>query len=326
MVAKAYFLVFICSIFANLAIASQTFALQNDTLRNKIKSHPKRVETKFLARQKSVTDSIITHTWVLPDSLLNKHALLDSVQKAYLFPTLDLLAWQQKYNAFGKTKNHYQLGNPRPKGNVIFLGIVLITLIIMAILKFSFAKQFTAIVMAFVSKRGLANINKEESLLNSWPLLLLFLLFGLILGMFLYLVARHYQLYQAESGLKFLFGASAFVMLLLGLKLIFLRLLGLLFNLQKPVNEYISILYLSYFNISLLFLPLIVAFALSPVGYANLYIALGCGLIALVFIVQVFRIYTTILSNNKFSKVHLLLYFCALEICPILILIKAIGM
>lgn len=330
--AKACFLVLMFSLFSSLStcfgasLASHPRTKQLDTLAKQTTIYQKKGNSEFLARQKIVTDSIITHTWVLPDSLMNKDALLDSVQKTYLFPTLNLWAWQQKYKAFKKAKDPYQLGKLRPKGSAVFLAIILATLVLFAILKFSFAKQFTAIILAFFSKRGLTNINKEESLLNSWPFLLLFLLFGLIFGTFLFLVAKHYQLYQAQSEFNFLFGASAFVVFLLGLKLLLLRFLGFLFNLQKPASEYISILYLSYFNVSILFIPLIVAFALSPLSYANIFIAVGCVLLVLVLIIQLFRVATTILSGNKFSKMHLLLYFCALEVCPILILIKAIGL
>jgi len=92
------------------------------------------------------------------------------------------------------------------------------------------------------------------------------------------------------------------------------------------VGEYISILYLSYFNASLLFIPLVVAFALSPLKYGGVYIVLAFLLLGIIFAFQLLRAGITILSNNKFSRMHLFLYFCALEICPILILIKTIGL
>jgi hypothetical protein len=56
------------------------------------------------------------------------------------------------------------------------------------------------------------------------------------------------------------------------------------------------------------------------------YIALAYLLLGVIFAFQLLRAGITILSNNKFSKMHLILYFCALEICPILILIKTIGL
>ncbi len=285
-----------------------------------------RLDSASLARQKIVTDSIIRHTWVLPDSAINKNALMDSVERAFLFPKLDLLGWQKKYSQFKKKANPYQLGKQIPKGNVGLLGFIFAMLVIFAVLKNAFSKQLSAIVESFFSNRILNNINKEDNLFSSWPFLLLFIQFGFILGMFFFLVAQYYDMYQAKHGFKFFFTISLTIIVFYALKLIILRFIGYLFNVQKPVGEYISILYLSYFNASLLFIPLVVAFALSPLKYGVIYIALAYLLLGVIFAFQLIRAGITILSNNKFSKMHLILYFCALEICPILILIKAIGL
>lgn len=285
-----------------------------------------RLDSSTLARQKQVTDSIMTHTWILPDSIINKNAVMDSVQHEFLFPRLDLLGWQKKNEQFKKKANPYQPGKQIPKGNVGLLGFIFAMLIIFAILKNAFSKQLSAIVQSFFSNRILNNINKEDNLFSSWPFLLLFIQFGFILGMFFFLVAQYYDMYQAKHGFKFFFTISLTIIVFYALKLIILRFIGYLFNVQKPVGEYISILYLSYFNASLLFIPLVVAFALSPLKYGVVYIALAFLLLGIIFAFQLLRAGITILSNNKFSKMHLILYFCALEICPILVLIKTIGL
>ncbi|MDN3587955.1 DUF4271 domain-containing protein [Pedobacter aquatilis] len=321
-----HILIFISFIFsANFALAQQVPAAKDSVAT--VNSYRRyKVDSATLVRQQFVTDSIIRHTWVLPDSAINKNALLDSVQNEYLFPTLDLLAWQQKYKNFKKKENPYQLGKSIPKGNVYLLGFIFIMLLVFAILKNAFAKQLSAIVQSFFSNRILNNINKEDNLFSSWPFLLLFIQFGFILGMFFFLVAQYYNMYQAQDGFKFFFSISLIIIVFYALKLVLLRFLGFLFNMQKPVGEYISILYLSYFNASLLFIPLVVAFALSPLKYGAIYIAIAILLLVVIFAFQLLRAGVTILSNNKFSKMHLFLYFCALEICPILILIKTIGL
>lgn len=251
---------------------------------------------------------------------------MDSVEKEFLFPKLDLLGWQKQYSQFKKKANPYQLGKQIPKGNVGLLGFIFAMLVIFAILKNAFSKQLSAIVESFFSNRILNNINKEDNLFSSWPFLLLFIQFGFILGMFFFLVAQYYDMYQAKHGFKFFFTISITIIVFYALKLVILRFIGYLFNVQKPVGEYISILYLSYFNASLLFIPLVVAFALSPLKYGVIYIALAYLLLGVIFAFQLLRAGITILSNNKFSKIHLILYFCALEICPILVLIKTIGL
>lgn len=282
-------------------------------------------DSAFLVRQKFVTDSIMTHTWMLPDSLINHHILIDSIVKANVFEKLDLDAWFKKYGKYKKA-NRFRMGNPLPRGNTWVLGFIVLLLVVFAVLRISFAKQMQSIVQSFYSNRGLNNLNKEDNLFSSWPFLFLFIQFGFTIGMFFYLVAQYYQLAYVHEGFRFFVSISILIIVLYTLKILLLRLLGHLFNVQKPVHEYVSILYLSYFNISLIFIPLVVAFALSPLKYGIYYIVISFILLAVIFTFQFIRAGINILSHYRFPKFYLFMYFCALEICPILILIKAIGL
>ena len=282
-------------------------------------------DSAFLARQRFVTDSIMTHTWILPDSLINRHMIIDSIVKANVFEKLDLDAWFKKYGKF-KKGNRFRMGTPLPKGNTWILGFIFLLLAVFAVLRISFAKQLQNIIQSFYSNRGLNNLNKEDNVFSSWPFLFLFIQLGFTIGMFFYLVAVYYQLPYVDQGFRFFVSLSILIIILYALKILMLRLLGHLFNVQKAVNEYVSILYLSYFNISLLFIPLVVAFALSPLKYGIYYIVISFILLAVIFTFQFIRAGVNILSHYRFSKFYLIMYFCALEICPILILIKAIGL
>ncbi|MCY1540862.1 hypothetical protein D9M68_765280 [compost metagenome] len=130
---------------------------------------------------------------------------------------------------------------------------------------------------------------------------------------------------MTSEGFQFFISVSALIILLYAFKIVTLRLLGFFFNIQKPINMYISVLYLSYFNAALLFMPLVIGFALSPIKYGEIYIILAILLSAIIFVIQLVRAGVNILSQYRFSKVYLFLYFCTLEICPILVLIRAIG-
>ncbi|WP_367865275.1 DUF4271 domain-containing protein [Pedobacter sp. WC2423] len=282
-------------------------------------------DSAFLARQKFVTDSIMTHTWILPDSLINKHILMDSIMKANVFEKLDLDAWFKKYSKLKKVSK-FRTGNPLHKGQTWVLGFIVLLLVVFAILRISFAKQLQSIIQSFYSNRGLNNLNKEDNVFSSWPFLFLFIQFGFTIGMFFYLVAQYYQLAYVHQGFRFFVSVSILIVVLYATKILLLRVLGHLFNIQKAVHEYISILYLSYFNISLIFIPLVVAFALSPMKYGIYYIVISFILLGIIFTFQFIRAGINILSHYRFSKFYLFMYFCALEICPILILIKAIGL
>ncbi|WP_316746377.1 DUF4271 domain-containing protein [Pedobacter gandavensis] len=304
---------------------AQTPDLAADTLQVS-PAFPRKVlkDAAYFARQRFVTDSIITHTWILPDSLIDKNIIIDSIIKANSTGRTDLL---HRYREIGDLKkiSSIRTGKPLPKGERWVLAVLVVLLAIFAALKISFSKQLQSIVQSFFSNRVLNNLNREDNLFTSWPFLLLFVQFGFTLGMFFYLVSQYYHLSFVSSGFQFYLSISILIVVLYVVKILILRLLGYLFEVQKAVNEYVSILYLSYFNLSLVFIPLVIAFALSPLRYGSYYVVASFVLLAIIFIFQFIRAGINILSHYRFSKVYLFLYFCALEICPILILIKAIG-
>ena len=287
---------------------------------------PKRQrDSATIARQKFVTDSIMRHTWLLPDSLLDRYMIIDSILKANVRVLKKGEAWYDLPGK-GKAESFYKIGRPVPKGEPWVLGFILFLILLFGILRISFHKQLGDIIQAFYSNRVLNNLYKEDNLFTSWPFLFLFIQFGFTLGMFLYLISQYYQISYGAGGLQFFVTISVMIVVLYALKIFILRGLGHLFNIQKLVHEYITVLYLSYFNIALIFIPLVVAFALAPLRYGMYFISTAAMLLTIIFLFQFIRAGYNILSNNRFSKVYLFLYFCALEICPILIVIKAIGL
>lgn len=272
-----------------------------------------------------VVPDTITPKILMPLDSLTKASIADSLSKGYGFPTLDFEVLRQDFLLRSVNNDPRQRGDVLQKGEVWILAVIALLLVAFASLRYAFAKQLTAIVQSFFSNRILGNLNKEDNLFTSWPFLLLFVQFGFTIGMFFYLAAQYQGLNYVANGFQFFVTISIVVIVLYVLKILLLRLLGYVFNIQKPVNEYVSILYLSYFNASLLFIPLVIAFALSPLKYGAYYIAIAIILLVVVFVFQFIRAGVNILSHYRFSKMYLFLYFCTLEICPILILIKAIG-
>ena len=269
---------------------------------------------------KAIGDSL-SMVWIKPPNPNRPDRFIDSLIDLYQVKNLDFNAWAHK---FTKKVNHDNEGKVRRKGEPWILGFTILLLLLFGLVKKYFSKELEIIIEAFYSKRMLTQVNKEDNLFNSWPFLFLYLLFGFTIGVFLYLCGKFYQLTYEYDGIQWLFVLSVLVIGLFTLKIIALRLLGFVFGIQKMVREYVSVLYLAYFNVAILFLPVILAFALTPFRYAQIYIYLSLIIVAAMFTFQFFRAGATILSGYKFSKVYLFLYLCALEFCPFLLLIKAL--
>ncbi|RWU05691.1 DUF4271 domain-containing protein [Pedobacter chitinilyticus] len=311
-----FFLIAVTTVFSQAQVP-----VQKDTAHNVLF-----LQDSLLAdtAQVKAIDTLTPNILKIRDSLTNA-LWLDSLNRGYGFEVFSLQKVIAQANN-PQEKVSYQHGQLLPKGDVWVLGIIGFLLVLFAILKNAFGKQLSSVVQSFYSNRALANLNKEDNLVTSWSFLLLFIQFGFTIGMFFYLAAQYQNLPAAnQGGFSFFVTVSVGVIFLYLLKIICLRFIGFVFDVQRPLHQYISILYLSYFNTSLLFIPIIIAFALSAKKYGASYIVLGISALLLIFVFQFIRAAINILSQYRFPKLYLFLYFCTLEICPILILIKAVG-
>ncbi len=284
-------------------------------------------DSAFLARRQFIRDSIkhvqdsLAVVWIKAPDPNRPNRFIDSLISLYTVEKMDFNAWAAR---FPKKVSRYDQGMPQPKGEIWIIGVILFLILFFAVIKFFFSKELGSIVQSFYSNQILGQINKEDNLFSSWPFIFLYLLFGLIIGMYLYLSGKYLQLSYPVDGFELFLLLSATVIGLFTVKIIVLRLLGFLFDIRRLVREYVSILYLSYFNSALMFLPLVIAFSLTPNRYAGIYGYIGIFMLVVIFILQFFRAGVNILSNYRFPKVYLIIYLCALEFCPLIILFKAL--
>ncbi|SKB64876.1 DUF4271 domain-containing protein [Daejeonella lutea] len=314
-----------------LFLLNSTAWAQNDTTSTFIRTprvyRPVYRDSAFLARRQFIRDSIknvqdsLAIVWIKKPDVNRPNRFIDSLIKLYKVENLDFSGWAAK---FPRKVNRYDEGTPRPTGERWIMGVVLFLVLFFAVIKFFFSKELGSIVQSFYSNQILGQINKEDNLFSSWPFIFLYLLFGLIVGLYLYLASKYLQLSYPVEGFELFILLSALVIGLFTVKIIVLRLLGFLFDISRLVREYVSILYLSYFNSALIFLPLVIAFSLTPSRYAGIFGYAGIVMLVLIFILQFLRAGTNILSNYRFPKVYLIIYLCALEFCPLIILFKAL--
>lgn len=322
MIKKVFLFILVSTNLLFLQLSAKQAPVKPDSIRNK--------ETVLdtLNIQSMVADTLVDHITPallrLPDSLA-KAKFAKEFKKGLGYPKIDFDALTKNFLLSSTSKTAYQNGLLLPKGETWIIVFVVILLLVVAVIKTNYLKQLILIIQSFFSNRSLLNLNKEDNFFISWPSLLLFIQFSFTLGLFTYLVFRYQELRTAID-IYFFLSVSVAIILLFLLKIVFLLIIGFLFEIQKPINEYIAILFLSYFNAGLLFSPFIVAYALSPLTYSQLYIKVVIVLLLIIFVSQFVRMVINILSNYQFSKFYLFLYFCALEICPMLILIKAIGL
>jgi hypothetical protein len=270
------------------------------------------------ARKKFVEDSLAFQYIKYPDSTLSRE-----VTQKYLNDHL--------YQGKGfldipfKSKSTLRNGHTRQTRDQWIIIIIISLVLYAALLNIIFNKNIKNVFLSFYSKRALTQAGKDDAQINFWAFIGLFLLFGLTFGLFLYQLASYKSIYYSVSGFRLFTSFVLVILLLFAMKFLVLKFVGFIFDIQKLVTEYVSILYLTYFNIAFVFLPVTVCFSLLAAQFIPILLAIAIVLIVIIFTWLYLRSSVNIISNFRFHKFYLFIYLCALEICPILILIKALN-
>jgi hypothetical protein len=268
-------------------------------------------------QQQEAQDSL-TSMYIRPADSLRKDQFVDSLLKRDLYTGTNYLDIHTRSN--GRLKE----GSSRPSRDQWVLVIIIGLLLYTGVLNRIMSKDIESVWSSFYSKRVLSQVSKEDTMIGSWTFIGLFLLFGLTFGLFLYQFSAYQHVYYTISGFPLFISLTLIILVLFAVKFLVVKFLGFVFNINKLVTEYLSVSYLTYFNIAFVFLPVAVCFSLLADGLIPYVLWIAYGLIAAIFVWQYLRGSVEIISNILFHKFYLIVYLCALEICPVLILIKAL--
>lgn len=275
---------------------------------------------------KAVHDSL-SFLYIGPLRSNSPNQFLDSLKKRSIIENGDVLKWHSLYN---KSMEDKGVGEWKFRRSDWTLICVFVLVFLFGLTRLFFHKEIGVIISSFYDSRILNQINREDNIITSWAFIFLYVLFGLTLGLMLYQVSSFYHIrspYQRvnREGVNLFLAISLFVLILFTVKIVFTRLIGFVFGQQRLVRDYISVLYLSYFNAAFLLIPLLIIICLMPSIYLHSWFLISAFLVSLLFLVQLFRASNTVLKSYRFSKFYLFIYLCTLEVGPILILIKVLG-
>ncbi|MEO5910712.1 MAG: DUF4271 domain-containing protein [Pelobium sp.] len=277
-------------------------------------------DSATLARNNFVRDSITWH-FLKPDPA-RPNPFIENLLKETIVTDPYLLTAPQNLKV---KKNNYGLGQYISQKPFWFLPVILGILLFFGIVRIIFKNEIDVIFKAFYDDRILSQINKGENILISWQFLFLYLIFSLTVGLLICVILYGAKSSYLATDFKFFLLLSLFAFIFFGVKILILRFLAFMFELQKLVKEYLNIIYLSYFNSLFVLLPLTFCLVFINSQHSPLFITIGIVLFFAIIGFQFLRITIKILLNYRLSKFYLILYLCALEICPILIFATIIN-
>ena len=118
---------------------------------------------------------------------------------------------------FIKKNSHSESGKLRNRAEQWVVIVVFLLILGFALLNSTFNQEIRGIISTFFDQR-LLNQAANSATFNSWPYVLLYVLFGLTMGMYLFLVSRYLQLNYFVNGIRLFFILSISVMLVIALR------------------------------------------------------------------------------------------------------------
>ena len=204
------------------------------------------------------------------------------------------------------------------------LLIVFLLFLMLGVLRIVFPVELKIIVDAYYKERLLLQVSKEDNLATSWPYIFLYAVFSLSLGLFVVVIMSSFgdkNYLTFENFLK----NSGFIALLFIAKILIIRFVSFVFQLEKIVREYIAILYLVYFNSMFFLMPFLLAVVFIPAYYFQTISIIYICIVIILFSYRFIRTAFHLFGHFKFSIFYLILYLCSLELAPILILVRSLS-
>ena len=255
--------------------------------------------------------------------MVKENPIQDSLLRIIEIEYTDLQAWFNKMDKLKKTRNLSPILEKENRPGWL-IGALLFILTCLGVVRVFFYSTFLNVIYGFFNERVLGQISKEDNVLTSWPYILLYLIFSLSLGLFvlIYFGGRDdLKLLSIENFARL----SLIIGVLFVAKLLLIRIISIIFEAERIARNYITVLYVVYFNSMLYLIPILIFAIFLPFKYLDyLMIILVVGVV-MMFSYRIIRTGLNLLGNLKFSIFYLILYLCALEIAPILILVKSLN-
>jgi hypothetical protein len=200
---------------------------------------------------------------------------------------------------------------------VFLLGFVLLVTI-----RVTSARRFFLLLKACFTLAASRQLMREDYKLNKASSVLFSIVFLLHFSYFLYKINQFYgYIHYAFNDILFYFCIVLSVLALYFFKILMARLVARLVLAYTEMDEYIFNIFLSTNAIGLFLFPVIICleYAYIPAHYL---MNIGLFILLLFYTIRILKGIVIAYVSGRFSVFHLFLYLCALEILPLIVLIK----
>ena len=200
-------------------------------------------------------------------------------------------------------------------------GMLVLLFAVFVWLYVSNRKKLTQVVKAFYQTR-FTNQNKlDDFFIGSRISLFLSIFFVCTITIFISQTIDYFGI-ELPATHNITLIISFIVVVIYGFKFLIITLLGAVFQLQKKAREYVTSIFLFFNVLGLIMLPLVTCLAFMKPVSPGVFIYTGLLTISFFLIIRMVRGAYIGLKSPKISKIYLFMYLCALEILPVILIVK----
>jgi len=205
--------------------------------------------------------------------------------------------------------------------------VLLLVVGMFTFLRIFYHRYFSRLFSAFINANLANQVVRDENILIQRASVLLNVVFYMVGALFLYFLSTtgHWDLDGIDFGFsRFLFFALLVAAVYTG-KLLVLKICGTLFGLDREMAAYIFNIFLVNSVLGMVLFPLIGLLAYAGGISSILLIRISLVIIGAAFLYRMIRGVLIGFGSPYFSAVYLILYLCALEIAPLLVVVKLVS-
>jgi hypothetical protein len=254
--------------------------------------------------------------------------MADSVRKNRLLKdrieSVQEVLRSHQYLGFFKQAEYRKMDQKRVVNKDLLFYFLCGLVLYFAILKLVFGKYLSNLFTLFFRVTMRQQQIREQLLQTPLPSLMLNILFAVSAGMYLNLILFYYKLNPDPSfWLSFSYCVALICLLYLG-KLLILKTMGWIFNVGNATNTYLFIVFLVNKMIGMFLLPFLFLLAFPHPAILSGMVTLSFILVIALLIYRFIISYRPLRSEINVGRIHFIIYLCAFEIAPLLLIYKVL--
>jgi hypothetical protein len=257
------------------------------------------------------------------DSFAVTHPVRDSLPRLFIGNWLADTFLYTKHPFYRFTDPvHYGVSLKSWEGKESLFYSLIVLLILFALIRNGFHRYLSDLFSIYFRTTIRQRQVKEQLIQSPLPSLLLNLYFLLSAGMFATVLLQNYELgHQFNFWLLFFYCVVALTAIY-GAKYISLKFFGWIFQISDAIDSYIFIVFTTNKILGLALLPFVIILSFSAGVFNQVALTLSVIVVISFFLYRYFLSYVSVQKQMRISFFHFVLYFCAFEIAPLLLINK----